>query len=285
MIPKQLLEINTISIMTKKNKSKIIIIAVSFILLTIFLFSKGVTSRKIVIGENEYSVYSKSYVYAELLCFFSFFDCGRAGVIYLYDEIEEKVLESVSTQDIDGMESVTLYTDKNILYFKSQSIAIKNNEWTLPRSLKKKSLGKRRTNNADDQVEKTCLKDKLNASEIYFASKRIHESFSEKDSITIAYITPFLRRDSIKVSITHAIEEDVETFYLKKNEKLAFFYNPELYNGQKTRQKSDYYNVNKNCYEFNNEGISHNSIYIKKLCYVRDEKRISLSEIYLLDGD
>lgn len=140
-------------------------------------------------------------------------------------------------------------------------------------------------NNENSKVEKVRPKDKLNEFEIYFASKRINESFSEKDSTTIEYIAGFLERDSIKVIITHSIEEDVEILYLKGNKKLDFFYNPEVYNGEKTRHKSDYYNVKENCYEFNNEGISHNSIYIKKLCYANDEKGISLLEIYLLDGD
>lgn len=140
-------------------------------------------------------------------------------------------------------------------------------------------------NDIENNLVKANFKDELNDSEIYFASKRINESFSEKDSTMIEYITRFLKRDSIKVTIKHSIEDSVETRYLKGNEKLDFFYNPEVYNGEKIRQKSDYYNVKENCYEFNNEGISHNSIYLKKLCYTSDEKGISLLEIYLLDGD
>lgn len=136
------------------------------------------------------------------------------------------------------------------------------------------------TNEYENFIEK-----EFNDSEIYFASKRIHESFSENDETTIAYIAKFLERDSIKVVITHSIEEDTEAFYLKGKDKLDFFYRPEVYTGEKTRRKSDYFNVKENCYEFNIEGISHNSIYIKKLCYVNDEKQMSLSEIYLLDGD
>lgn len=135
------------------------------------------------------------------------------------------------------------------------------------------------------QVKEGSLKNKSRDIEIYLASKRLNESFKNKDSTTIEFITRFLERDSIKVIITHSMEEEIETYYLNGNEKLNFFYNPEVYNGEKIRQKSDYYNVNGNCYEFNNEGISHNSIYITKLCYVKNEKNISLSEIHLLDGD
>lgn len=129
------------------------------------------------------------------------------------------------------------------------------------------------------------LQEKSNDSEIYFASKRINESFCEKDSSTVEYIIKYLERDSIKVNIEHSIEGGVEFFYLKGNQKLTFFYNPEKFNNQKTRRKSDYFNVNENCYEFANEGISHNSIYIKKLCYIRNGKKLILKEIYLLDGD
>jgi hypothetical protein len=69
------------------------------------------------------------------------------------------------------------------------------------------------------------------------------------------------------------------------NVKAGFAYDPEIYTGQRTRRKSEYYDVKGNCYEFNNEGISHNSIYLKKLCFAIEEKGISLVEIYLLDGD
>lgn len=141
---------------------------------------------------------------------------------------------------------------------------------------------KHRTANA---VEKTGIENPINASDIYFASKRINECFSAKDPATIEYITQYLDRDSIKVRIAYSSDESMEAFYLSGAEKIDFFKNPEIYTDQRTRRKSDYYNVKGNCYEFNNEGISHNSIYLKKLCYAIDEKGISLVEIYLLDGD
>lgn len=122
--------------MTKKNK--IIIVLSSFILLTIFLFSKGTTSKKIFIGQNEYSVYSKSFVYVELFCVFSLFDCNREGVIYLYDEIEGTVLESISTERIGAMESLKWHQNSNTIYFTASDIVIKNHQWTLPRALKRK---------------------------------------------------------------------------------------------------------------------------------------------------
>lgn len=122
-------------------------------------------------------------------------------------------------------------------------------------------------------------------SKIYFASKRIYENFIDSDSITIEYITKYLKQDSIKVVIRHSTEDSVEVIYLKGSEKVNFFYNPKIYNKQKIRQKSDFYNVNQNCYEFNNEGINHNSLYFEKLCYINDLKGVSLAEIYLLDGD
>ena len=107
-------------------------------MLTIFLFSKGDASKKRFIGQNEYSVYSKSYKYADLLCVFSLFDCDRAGVIYLYDEIDGKVLESVSTQRIGAIESLKWSPSSNTIYFTaSEDIVIKNHEWTLPRRLMK----------------------------------------------------------------------------------------------------------------------------------------------------
>ncbi|MFI8606273.1 hypothetical protein ACIGCP_17530 [Cellulophaga baltica] len=140
-------------------------------------------------------------------------------------------------------------------------------------------------NNNESKIKNVSVENKLNDSEIYFASKRINESFSKKDSSTIEFISKFLERDSIKVIISHSIEENLETIYLSKNEKLDFFYNPENYSKHKTRRISEYYDVKGNCYEFSNEGISHNSIYIEKLCFLNDTKGLSLSEIYLLDGD
>lgn len=122
--------------MTKKNNRKIIIIASTLILVTIFLFSKGATSKKKFIGKNEYSVYSKSYIYAELLCVFSLFDCNRAGVIYLYDEIEGKIVESVSTERIEAIESLKWDQSSNTVYFTASDIVIKDYQWTLPRPLK-----------------------------------------------------------------------------------------------------------------------------------------------------
>lgn len=122
--------------MAKKNK--IIIIFFVFILLAIFLFSKGATSKKEFIGQKEYSVYSKSYVYSELLCVFSLFDCNKAGVIYLFDEIEGKVIESVNTGRIEAIESLKWNQSSNTIYFTAlEDIVIENNEWTLPRALRK----------------------------------------------------------------------------------------------------------------------------------------------------
>lgn len=265
--------------MTKKNKIGVFI----FILLIIFLFTKAQTSKKIYSSDMQYSVYAQTYVYSELLCVFSYMDCWHHGKIYLYDEKEKKVIESLFADVTESYETVNWFGNK--VAFKSIDIKIPNDFWDLPRPLIKKSLNKNETNNIDPQVEEVIPKYKLSESEIYFASKRIHESFSKKDSITIEYITQFLKRDSIKVSITHALEDDVEIFYLKGDDKQDFFYNPETYNGLKIRKKSDYYNVKENCYEFNIEGISHNSIYIKKLCYVNDEKGMSLLEIHLLVGD
>jgi len=125
--------------MTNKNKSKIIILAFSFILLAVFLFSKVGTSKKRMIGQNEYSLYYKTYVYAELLCVFSFMDCDRAGVIYLYDEIEERVIESVNVSGVDYIiESADWYPPgSEVIYFKNNGIEIENNKWVLPRPLKK----------------------------------------------------------------------------------------------------------------------------------------------------
>jgi len=135
------------------------------------------------------------------------------------------------------------------------------------------------------QDQKTDIENHIDESDIYFASKRINECFSAKDPATIEYITQYLDRDSIKVRIAYSSDESMEAFYLSGAEKIDFFKNPEIYTGQRTRRKSEYYNVKGNCYEFNNEGISHNSIYLKKLCYAIEEKGISLIEIYLLDGD
>lgn len=119
------------------NKRSLIIVLSFLILLTIFLFSKRATSEKIFIGQNEYSVYSKSYFYAELLCAFSFFDCERAGVIYLYDEIEEEVIESVCTNRVGAIKSLKWHESSKTIYFTANDIDIKNSEWILPRSLKK----------------------------------------------------------------------------------------------------------------------------------------------------
>ncbi len=140
-------------------------------------------------------------------------------------------------------------------------------------------------NNNEGKIKNVSFENELKNSEIYFASKRINESFSEKDSSTIEYITKFLKRDSIKVIISHSIEEGIETIYLSGKEKLDFFYSPENYSIEKKRRKSEYYDVNGNCYEFSNEGISHNSIYIQKLCFSNYKKDTSLLEIYLLDGN
>jgi len=139
--------------------------------------------------------------------------------------------------------------------------------------------------NTDNQVEKVNIKNNVNDSEIYLASKRINESFSGNDSSTIEFISKYLEKDSIKVIITHSIIEKEEIYYLSGNQKIDFFNTPENYTDNKTRRQSEYYNVNGNCYEFNNEGISHNSIYLKKICFEESEKNISLLEIFLLDGD
>jgi len=135
------------------------------------------------------------------------------------------------------------------------------------------------------QGGKEVSNEKLSESEIYFASKRINESFSEKDTTIIDYVSRFLKEDSIKVTVEHSIEEGKEVYYLKGDEKLNFFYCPEDYTGESTRQKSVYFDVKGNCYVFNNEGISHNSFYIKKLCYSTSKNELSLVEMYLLDGD
>ncbi|WP_324026474.1 hypothetical protein QSV08_03045 [Maribacter sp. BPC-D8] len=129
------------------------------------------------------------------------------------------------------------------------------------------------------------FKNEQTDSEIYFASKRINEGFSEQDTSIIEYVAQFLERDSIKVVINHSIDNNVDTFYLSGNQKLDFFNTPETYTDQSTRRKSDYFDVKGNCYEFNTEAIAHNSVYLKKLCFTYSKEQISLSEIYLLDGD
>ncbi|WP_405396572.1 hypothetical protein [Maribacter sp. Asnod2-G09] len=140
-------------------------------------------------------------------------------------------------------------------------------------------------NSIDNNALQTNFKNEQNDSNIYFASKRINEGFSEQDPSLIEYVAQFLERDSIKVVINHSIENNVNTFYLSGNQKIDFFNTPETYTNQSTRRKSDYFDVKGNCYEFNNESIAHNSIYIKKLCFINSNEHLLLSEIYLLDGD
>ena len=126
------------NIFKNKRRKKYLIIAFICIGIFVFLFSKGFTSKKRFIGQNEYSLYYKTYIYAELLCVISFMDCDRAGVIYLYDEIEGEVLESVIVSGVDNIiESADWYPeDSQSVYFKNNGIEIENNEWILPRPLK-----------------------------------------------------------------------------------------------------------------------------------------------------
>lgn len=131
----------------------------------------------------------------------------------------------------------------------------------------------------------SSIKNEVRSSEFYFASKRINEGFSNPNSTTLQLIRNFLEGDRITVFVSHAIEDTIETYVLTGEEKTLFFENPEKYHPQKTRRKSEYYDVHDTCYEFNNEGILHNSIYLTKLCFTIDSLGLSLKEIHLLDGD
>ena len=127
-----------IAILLIKRKNKYLTMVFICIVILVFLFSKGTASKKRMIGQNEYSLYYKTYVYAELLCVFSFMDCDRAGVIYLYDEIDGCVLESVNVSGVDYIiESASWYPPgSETVYFKNLGIEIENDEWVLPRPLK-----------------------------------------------------------------------------------------------------------------------------------------------------
>ena len=122
--------------MKKKNKRKSLIVVIIFILLTLFMFSEAQTSNKIYSPDKQYSVYAKTYMYSEILCVFSYMDCWHNGKIYLYDEIEKKVLESVFTEVTETYESVN-WLSKDMVSFKNIDIKIPNDFWYLPRPLKK----------------------------------------------------------------------------------------------------------------------------------------------------
>ncbi|QVE21568.1 hypothetical protein KGI96_04065 [Phocoenobacter atlanticus subsp. cyclopteri] len=118
--------------------------------------------------------------------------------------------------------------------------------------------------------------------DIYIASKRINESFAEDHSTE--YIADFLQADSISIIIRHSLTNKKETLQLTADKKYDFFNKPQLFSTA-TRRKSEYFTVDDNCYQFFNEGISHNSWYLEKLCYINTPHKMQLSEIYILDGD
>ena len=222
---------------------------------------------------------------------------------YVGSNVAVFILIAVSTLSSSGFGPISfiLYIWWHSIIALVYALIYRIRKWRTKKELKQKKTNNRKLNITIKYARKIILrifiltliccrsrtdnKTKDLNSKIYFASKRIYENFIDSDSITIEYITKYLKQDSIKVVIRHSTEDSVEVIYLKGSEKVNFFYNPKIYNKQKIRQKSDFYNVNQNCYEFNNEGINHNSLYFEKLCYINDLKGVSLAEIYLLDGD
>lgn len=124
--------------MKKPTTNKLLITALLFLAVIIFLFSKCTTTKKIFSPDQQYSVYAQSYWYSEIACAaFSVMDCSYAGVIYLYDEKEETVLESVYSNNIASYESVSWSVHDEKVLFKDSGIELENNFWQLPRTMTK----------------------------------------------------------------------------------------------------------------------------------------------------
>ncbi|NRD20050.1 hypothetical protein HNV08_08315 [Winogradskyella eckloniae] len=122
--------------MKKKNKTKGIIVVILFILLILFMVSTAHTSQKIYSPDKQYSVYATTYMYSKLFCaVFSYMDCWHSGKIYLYDEIEEKVLETVFTEVTENYTTVNWLT-KDMVSFENIDIKLPNDFWYLPRPIK-----------------------------------------------------------------------------------------------------------------------------------------------------
>jgi len=102
---------------------------------TIFLFSTGPKSRKYYSVDEQYSVYGECYNYTSIYCVFSFKDCRKPGRLFLYDEIEKKIIGTGKTQDIGNVEDIKWSISKNIAYFRGSESVTASNPWVLPRPI------------------------------------------------------------------------------------------------------------------------------------------------------
>lgn len=120
---------------------------------------------------------------------------------------------------------------------------------------------------------------------IHSAAKRIHEAFYRPEKADyVDYIEHYFG-ETITVTITHSIDEGSQRYRLTGNQRHDFFMRPKPFDQHRTRRASNYFDVQGNCYVFSLEGISHNSLYLSKLCFVDIGNQLKLNTIELLDGD
>ena len=77
-------------------------------ILLLLSFSTSKKSAKYYSADKQYSIYARPYLYAELSCVYSFMDCAKKGKIYLYDEIEKKIIGTGFTNNTDNISSINL---------------------------------------------------------------------------------------------------------------------------------------------------------------------------------
>lgn len=119
--------------MSKKNLYKVLAVVCFFLLLILVLSAKVTTSTKLYSPDRQYSVYTKTYAYSELMCAtFSTMDCTYAGRIYLYNELTKEILRTIYTKNVESLETVTWSIQNNAVFFKDNTIQLPNGFWVLP---------------------------------------------------------------------------------------------------------------------------------------------------------
>lgn len=124
-----------------KVKKKIIILSLIAILTSIILvlFSTVNKSDKLYSPDKQYSVYSKTYLWSEIMCgIFSTMGCNYSGKIYLYDEMEKHILESEIVDNLDSevLKNINWNDNRKASIYSISKNGIEFYYWNLPRPLK-----------------------------------------------------------------------------------------------------------------------------------------------------
>lgn len=128
--------------------------------------------------------------------------------------------------------------------------------------------------------------EELDTLEIKKASSVILNSFLTEKKIDLGKLSSYLETDSIKINLEHSITGDTDIFYLKDNKKIEFFTKPSTFKEFSSRKKTELMKAVSSCCEFEiTEGLLHNSLYLKKLCFEKINGNLLLIEIFILDGD